>query len=58
MTFRRARCVFCRAAVVGALFFLATSVRAQQGPKASGPEFLFGLQISGQLAERAVIGLR
>jgi DmsE family decaheme c-type cytochrome len=36
MTFRRARCVFCSAAVFGTLFFLATSMRAQQSPKASG----------------------
>src|SRR5580658_4891755 len=36
MIFRRARWVFCSAAVAGALFFLATAMRAQQNPKALG----------------------
>jgi len=45
MTFRKARCVFFSAAVVGALFFLATSVPAQ--PEDIGPKFLVRSENSG-----------
>jgi len=35
MAFRKARCIFCGAAVLGTFLFLATSMRAQQNPKGS-----------------------